>query len=137
VAEGLPDKKQHMNLSLKIYLTNWINLLGVSLAALICFLPIVRSFSEVCIMYFFILFYGSIFWIGCLAVMLVLDLLFMNGKHLNTKLFVQWIIISSPFIVLFAIAREWVFVITVLTFAFTQFLRGRWIKRKILNFQTT
>jgi hypothetical protein len=68
--------------------------------------------------------YGILFW-TCFVVALVgLDLLIVrNHKNLVTKLLVEWLVISTPFLYGIVKYYEWVFLVAIMAFLLTQFLR--------------
>lgn len=128
---------------LKLLSTNWINFTGIFFIVLL--FSIIRSIyyqkfllieiiCTVIPLFLAIIFYGSIFW-GILFVgLLLIDTLLIRRakKNLRLMLIIEWLIISSPFIYWFIIHIEWIWLISIITFFFTQLLRESKI-RKILN----
>ena len=80
---------------------------------------------------FGIILYGAMFWIGFLVLMFILDMLLMNKqmKNVNSRLLLQWLIISIPFVYWLVKYSEWIFLVAVLAFLITQYIR----KEKILK----
>lgn len=125
---------------MRIILTNWINLLGVFLVTFVFFT--VSAFSDPNLSYnifqailaalFSVLGYGMMFWALFIILLVVLDLLFIafNRKNLKTKLLIEWVIISSPFIYWTMKYNEWIFVVAITTFLVTQLLREKCIAAK-------
>ncbi|MGN6266162.1 MAG: hypothetical protein ACTHM5_10845 [Ginsengibacter sp.] len=121
----------------KIFLSNWINLLTIFISLfIITFLSAIIqdkfTFSDAVFgTTFSILAYGMIFWIGFIIFILILDvILFGLIRGLGSvtyKLLAEWIIISAPFIYWLIKYREWIFMVAVLAFLLGQFLRRRFI----------
>lgn len=79
--------------------------------------------------------YGSIFWIGYLLALIILDLIFVipNIKKLKTMLILEWGIISLPLIywgIKYQYQRDF-YIISILIFAISQSLRYKVIIRII------
>ena len=79
---------------------------------------------------FGIIMYGAIFWVGFAAAMFVLDIALLDkeNKDLEVKLFFEWILISSPFIYWLIKYSEWIFLVAILSFLITQYLRSKRIR---------
>lgn len=130
-----------MKTYLKILRTNWINILGIFSAVYLFGIAttlvepnnrFMDSVHKALLGGFFgIIFYGMVFWIGFIVMISILDFALMRKqwKNLNLVLFLEWFIISVPFIYWLVIYSEWVFLVAVLTFLITQYLR----KEKILK----
>src|SRR6185437_15514123 len=92
---------------IKIILSNWINLLTIFIVVYIAgfFSAIIHdkfAFNEALFgTTYSIVGYGMIFWIGFIICILILDIILFgfNRKRQNatSKLFIEWLIISSPF----------------------------------------
>jgi hypothetical protein len=94
--------------SLNIFFTNWINIVvifivtyisGVISALIVTQLTLIESlFGSV----FLVAFYGIMFWIGFIICMFLLDIILFGFnreiKHTKMKLFIEWLIVSLPFI---------------------------------------
>lgn len=127
---------------MKVLLTNKINLIGVFIAVLIyriiynCIIDdgVTRDFFQAIIAaLIFIALYGIIFWFGFLIIISILDLILIvpNQKRLKLKLFIEWIIVSSP-LLYFAVIYErqrGLYFVAVISFFITQFLREKLIKK--------
>ncbi len=121
-----------MNLKFKIFLTNWINLLGIFIAVYLS-----SAISELFISgdaivgfvggLFGIIFYGFLFWMGFISAMFLLDFILMNKnkEKLRLKLLIEWGVVSAPFIYWFIQYTQWVFLVAVITFLCTQIIRGQ------------
>jgi hypothetical protein len=122
---------------MKIILTNWINLLGVFCVAFVY--AIVLSLIDTNLSYnifqatlaalFLILAYGMMFWALFIILLIILDLILIvsNRKNLKTKLVIEWLLISSPFIYWAVKYHEWIFVAAIIAFFISQQLRARYI----------
>jgi hypothetical protein len=120
---------------MKIVYTNWINIVGV-FATLFIYTTISglidpnvsRNFLQAIIASLIgLVLYGLIFWIGFILSLTILDfiLIIPNQKSLKSKLLVEWLIISSPFI-FWAIKYEeqrLLYLLAIVTFLITQLLR--------------
>ncbi len=123
---------------MKILLTNWINICGLFISALLaCIFISYRSdispniFQAIVMSLFSVCLYGMIFW-GLFVVMIIfLDLILIvyNQNHLTLKLLIEWVLISSPFVYWFFKYDEWIFAVGVASFLITQLMR----KRLIIN----
>lgn len=136
-----------MNLKLKIFFTNWINLLGIFLAAyvfsIINALIEIRTTADVgnALRVGFlggllgIILYGVMFWLGFIVCLFLLDIVLMNGnkKTLRVKLLIEWLLLSVPFIYWFIRYMQWIFLVAVIAFFITQFLRSKKIEN-LLSF---
>jgi hypothetical protein len=121
-------------LKFKIYFTNWINVLGIA-AGTYLFLVISEVFTtgisalpQMLLMALVaIVLYGGMFFTGFLIVMLLLDLILMNSdtKHLRLKLIAEWVLVSAPFTYWLLTYSEWIFLVAVIFFLITQFLREK------------
>lgn len=81
---------------------------------------------------FSILGYGMMFWALFLVSLIILDLILIvpNRKNLKTRLLIEWLIISSPFIYWTVKYHEWIFVTAVIAFFISQQLREKRIIEK-------
>jgi hypothetical protein len=127
-----------MELKLKLFLTNWINILGifiaVYLACIVSELVKITSVSDIPGSLttgflgglFGVVLYGAIFWIGFILTMFLLDFILMNKaiKFLKLKLLFEWVIVSSPFVYWCVEYTEWIFLVAVVAFAITQLFRA-------------
>jgi hypothetical protein len=131
---------------MKILLTNRINLIGVFIALFmysimhncmiddgvtrIFFQSIFAALISVCL-------YGMIFWIGFVGVLVALDLILIvpNQKKLKLKLFLEWLIISTPFIYWAVIYKEqrWFYIVAIIAFLIMQSLREKLINKIALE----
>lgn len=132
-----------MNIKLKIFLTNWINILVIFIAVyatvIISELLQIQSTQDIPDALstgflgglFAIIFYGAVFWIGFVIAMFLLDFVFMNEnlQRLDLKLLIEWVFVSSPFIYWFAKYSQWVFLVAVIAFFISQSIR----RKKILK----
>jgi len=126
-----------MLLSLKIVLTNWVNFLVIFIVLyLVGFLSALFidgfSISDALVETLFALLgYGMIFWIGFFIVIAILDTLLFSFKkepvYINNNLYMEWIIISSPFIYWLIKYNQWGFLVAILAFILGQYLRRPYI----------
>ena len=126
---------------MKIIVTNWINILGVFLVTL--FYSVILSqfnndlnynvFQSLVAALIVICLYGMMFWGLFVASLIVLDLLLIvkSQNNVRQKLLIEWALISSPFIYWVIRYGEWIFLIAIITFAITQFLRYRIIVKAL------
>lgn len=126
---------------MKILYTNWINIIGI-FTALFLYTTIFNLldpnvsrnlFQAIFASLILIFLYGIIFWVGFVLVLTILDLIIIvpNQNNLRLKLFLEWIIISTPFIYWAIIydRQRYIFLVAVITFLITQLLRERLIKK--------
>lgn len=126
---------------MKIIYTNWINIFGV-FTTLFLF-TIISSMNDpnisrniiqaIIASLIGIVLYGIIFWIGFVLSLIILDLILIvpNLKYLKFKLFLEWILISIPFI-LWSIKykeQQFIYLLGVGTFFITQLLRIKIINK--------
>jgi hypothetical protein len=120
---------------MKVFLTNWINVLGIFIVALAYAIIInyndqnvsrtlLQSFLAGLIL---VCLYGMMFWAILVVSLIILDWLLIrkNDNNLKVKLVIEWFIISSPFIYWTIRYDEWIFLVTVLAFLVTQLLREK------------
>jgi hypothetical protein len=117
---------------MKVVGTIWINIVGVFIAVLVYAIVLNLAdatasrnlFQAVFGALILVCLYGILFW-TCFVVALVgLDLLIVrNHKNLVTKLLVEWLVISTPFLYGIVKYYEWVFLVAIMAFLLTQFLR--------------
>ena len=127
----------------KIILTNWINLIGIILSLCICnfyfFWGEKNIFGQSLFATFYVFtVFGSVFWIGVLICLITIDIIFIFIKlyknNLNLGIIMQTFLISLPFIywsIIYDNVR-WLFIVEVITFLITQYIRKGIIK-KIIN----
>jgi fatty acid desaturase len=133
-----------LKIKLKIFLTNWINVVGIAIALNISILigallemqsidHIPKALTTTFIGCLFLITYGLIYWVGLMIVMFFLDFILMNNnkKHLKSILYIQWAVISTPFMCLALGQGDWKFLIVVIMFSVTQFFRGKQIAKMI------
>ena len=113
-SEGMNNNK-----SIKILLTNWINLLGVFLVAFAC--AFLLTFTDANLSYnifqsmlaalFLVYGFGMMFWALFIVSLIVLDLLLIvpGINNLKTKLTIEWLVIISPFVYWTVKYHEWIF----------------------------
>jgi hypothetical protein len=128
----------NIGLKFKIYLTNWINVVVIAIGTYL-FIVITEVFKtgisalpQMLLMGLFtIVLYGGIFFTGLLIGMLLLDLILMNHnpKNLRLKLIGEWAMISTPFTYWFLRYSEWIFLVAIIFFFISQFIR----EKRILN----
>ncbi|GAA4316365.1 hypothetical protein [Compostibacter hankyongensis] len=127
---------------MKILKTNWVNILivfvGVYLYAIFAvhryhssfnlFQAFISAGISVCL-------YGILFWLLFIILLIILDLLLIvkSQKNLRSKLLFEWILISLPFIYWAIKYKEWIFLVGVLIFLITQFLREKLILQSTPN----
>jgi hypothetical protein len=126
---------------MKIIYTNWINIVGV-FTTLFLF-TIISSMNDpnisrniiqaIIASLIGIVLYGIIFWIGFVLSLIILDLILIvpNLKYLKFKLFLEWVLISIPFI-LWSIKykeQQFIYLLGVGTFFITQLLRIKIINK--------
>jgi hypothetical protein len=124
---------------MKAIKTNWINLLGVFLVTLVYFT--VSTLLDPNLSYnilqailaalFGVLGFGMVAWIPFVIALIVFDLILnvKNQNSLKAKLFIEWIVISSPFIYCAVKYSEWVLIAAIITFFITQLLREKKIRQ--------
>jgi len=118
---------------MKIIKTNWINIVGVFIAAFLyavilnmndvnvsrnVFQSILPALMLVCL-------FGFMFWVFFIVLLIILDLLLLvkSRSKLIGKILIEWLVISSPFIYWAVMYKEWIFVIAVIAFLITQMMR--------------
>jgi len=122
---------------LTLLYTNWINLVGIFLTTYIYGVIVLAVKSDnpfyqiLMAILFAVIFYGVFFWVIFLIGISILDFLIIQNtkRKLRHMLILEWLIISSPFVYWFSINSEWIFLIAIITFLFTQILRERKIKQ--------
>ncbi|NRF37196.1 hypothetical protein [Pedobacter foliorum] len=82
---------------------------------------------------FTIFLFGSFFWIGFIAIMFFLDMILLNAnrEYLLGKLFLEWVIASSPFIYWGVKYSAWLFFMAVAAFLIAQWYRAKAIDKII------
>lgn len=128
---------------MKILKTNWINYLGVILAALVYEIvantlnpnpTVSQTFVQsILAILFGIFFNGILFWLSFTVLLIALDWLMIirNRNKLRLKLLIEWIIISLPFIYWSIIyeRQRWLYLVAIAAFLITQLLRERLINK--------
>ncbi len=133
-----------MKVKLKIFMTNWVNVVGIFLGAyffsIIAALVELEKFTTSEVLnslavgflggLFGILGYGLIFWLGFLLAIFLLDMILMSPKteNLRIKLLIEWIVISLPFIYWGIQYAKWIWFVLVLCFLLTQLFREKKIQ---------
>lgn len=122
-----------MKKRLNIYKTNWITVIGIFLSVYI--MSVITSVLNDQLGIGEALFggligvlaYGFMFWLGFLILLFVLDVLLIGtgSTKLNQKLILEWCLVSAPFIYWFFKYTEWVWLVAVITFLITQFIRRK------------
>lgn len=134
-----------MDLKFMFFRTNWINLLGIFTAVyiygIIVALSQVSTFNDLgnSLMWGFlgsfigIIVFGFYFWLVFITLIFILDLILLNmdRKYLLRKLFLEWIIASSPFIYTGIMNNMWVFYVAVAGFLVAQWYRAKAIGKII------
>lgn len=133
-----------MNNSIRIFKTNWVNLLAIFSAAYLFNIVGTMSSQEDSVWtslsialfggLFGIIAYGAIFWVGFLLLIFIFDsLLFKSNKGVTAKLILEWFLISTPFAYWLIEYQEWVFLVGILAFLIGQFIRKPKIKSILLE----
>lgn len=82
-----------------------------------------------------VFFYGSLFWIGFIVLLMTLDFLLAvpDLKNIKAKLLVEWAVISTPLIywAINYVAQRKIFVAAVFTFFLMQMLREKMLKNTL------
>jgi hypothetical protein len=122
---------------IKIYLTNWINLLIIFTAVYIGgFISAIVNDKVTTSEALFgttysVVLYGMIFWIGFITCLFVLDLIMFSvhkdQQYITFKLLIEWLIISAPFIYWLVKYGQWIFGVAVIAFLLGQYLRRPYI----------
>jgi len=120
-----------LKIKLKIFLTNWINVVGILIGVygigIISELrdsKLTHAIGDMLAMSLlaFIVYGTYLFFIAFILAMFLLDFILMNKnkEHLELKLLIQWAVISIPVIWL----GDSVFFLAAMAFLFSQLLRG-------------
>jgi hypothetical protein len=136
----ITSDKLMINNSIRIFKTNWVNLLAIFLATYLFNILVTMSRQQDSIWtslsialfggLFGIIAYGAIFWAGFLLLIFIFDLLlFKSNKAVTAKLILEWFLISIPFAYWLIEYQEWVFLVGLLAFLIGQFIR----KPKIIS----
>lgn len=120
---------------MKIILTNWVNLLGVFLVTLVFSCVLVSTdanlsyniLQTILAALFSVLGYGMLAWILFIALLVILDLVLIipNKENIRTKLLLEWLVISFPFIYWAVKYNKWIFIAATMIFLITQLLRKK------------
>lgn len=128
---------------MKIVKTNWVNLVGVFLTILV--FSVLRALTDENLAYnifqaiaaalVLILGFGIMFWVLFIVLLIILDLILIvpGGRHLKTKLMIEWMVVSAPFVYWLVRYNQWVFLVGILSFLITQFLREKLLKESNRN----
>ena len=128
---------------LKILGTNWINLLGIFAAVYFdaavvariyqpdfnLFQCLVSAAISVCL-------FGIIFGWDLYSQSFFLDILLFGiaaGENVKARLFIECILISAPMIYWSILYKHCIFIVAVVAFLFTQYLRSRKISSDIID----
>lgn len=130
-----------MNIKFLILKTNWINLLGIFISVYVFSVSVALSnqehglfdsILEALIGGFILVFgYGLTFWVGFIFLITMLDILLLgsNTQNISIKLILEWFVISIPFVYWVIVYSEWIFLVGIIAFLITQYIR----KQQILN----
>lgn len=120
---------------MKIILTNWVNLLGVFLVTLVFSCVLVSTdanlsyniLQTILAALFSVSGYGMLAWILFIALLVILDLVLIipNKENIRTKLLLEWLVISFPFIYWAVKYNKWIFIAATMIFLITQLLRKK------------
>lgn len=134
--------------SMKILVTNRINIIGVFMTVLIGSIinnyiiddGVTRNlFQSICSAIILVCLYGLIFWICFLLALVVLDLILIvpNQKNLKLKLLLEWGLISSPlgYSAMLYERQRYIYIVAIITFLITQLLRKKLIEKLVVNRQ--
>ena len=123
---------------MKIFKTNWINVVGVFVAVLgyAIWLNLVDNiasrniFESILPALFLVCLYGCMFWGLFILLLLVFDLILIvnDQKNPGMKLMIESIVISIPFIYWSVRYSQGIFVAGVVAFFLTQYMRQREIE---------
>jgi hypothetical protein len=124
-----------IKLKFYVFLTNWVNIIGVFVISYLSIL--ILGYKEIGFPFILIsalisiFLYGMIFWIGFIITIFILDFIFFNQntKYLFEKLFTEWLIIGSPFVYWIFKYEQFFFIVLIIAFGVTQYIR----KNKILK----
>jgi hypothetical protein len=124
---------------MKILKTNWINIVGV-LGSVFLY-SVISNFTDsntsqnifqaIFSGLILILFYGVTFWVLFIVSLIIFDLLFIvtNQSNLKIKLLLEWLLLSTPFIYWAIKYSEWIFLVAIISFLFTQLYRRKMIEK--------
>jgi hypothetical protein len=124
---------------MKILKTNWINIVGV-LGSVFLY-SVISNFTDsntsqnifqaIFSGLILILFYGVTFWVLFIVSLIIFDLLFIvtNQSNLKIKLLLEWLLLSTPFIYWAFKYSEWIFLVAIISFLFTQLYRRKMIEK--------
>lgn len=127
---------------MKIVKTNWVNLVGVFLTILV--FSVLRALTDENLAYnifqaiaaalVLILGFGIMFWVLFIVLLIILDLILIvpSGRHLKNKLMIEWMVVSAPFVYWLVRYNQWVFLVGILSFLITQFLREKLLKNHFI-----
>jgi len=120
---------------MRVVTTNWINVLGVFITVFIyaVILNINDEQGSITILqamfsaFVLVVGYGLLFWGAFIIALIVFDFVLINKSqsNLQSKLLIEWLIISSPFIYGAIKYSEWIFIAAVIAFLITQLLREK------------
>jgi hypothetical protein len=125
-----------LKIKFRIYLTNWVNILGIFLATYISI--VISDINNFPYTLFFSLYsiigYGFMFWCSFLILILILDFILINSNNIILRiLIIEWFIISIPFAYWCIKYNQWIFGVAIVAFLLTQFIRKKSIIKIIEN----
>jgi hypothetical protein len=119
-----------MLFKLKIFATNWVNLITIFLILYVsCIIAgIINSesfFTTFIGSILAIILYGFVFWLGFIIVMFLMDLILMTParKRLELKLVIEWGLVSGLLINWFLEYNQWILLVAVFAFLLGQYFR--------------
>lgn len=125
---------------LNIIKTNWVNIIGVFIAAFLYAIfqnvydeNVSRNFFQATLSALtLVCLYGVMFWGLFVISLIVFDLVFIakDQRRLKIKLLSEWLIISLPFVFWAIRYEQWIFFIGIVAFLITQIFRERLIVRQ-------
>ena len=125
-----------LKIKFRIYLTNWVNILGIFLATYISI--VISDINNFPYTLFFSLYsiigYGFMFWCSFLILILILDFILINSNNIILRiLIIEWFIISIPFAYWCIKYNQWILGVAIVAFLLTQFIRKKSIIKIIEN----
>lgn len=116
---------RQINLKLRVFLTNWINFLGIFLSTYIAImLSDINNLPYTLLSSLYsVLGYGFLFWRGFFITIFLMDIVLLNKRNVNIMLLIEYVIISIPFIYWGFKYNEWIFFVAIIAFLISQYLR--------------
>lgn len=121
--------------TIKIIITNWINVLAITFALLATgtissSIQDEITFVEALLGTAYALFlYGMMYWVTFLAAIVILDIILFSianrPRYTYHKLAIEWLLISSPLIYGSIMHGQWIFLLAAIAFAAGQYARRR------------